>query len=354
MQNSKINVVPLIWTAFAIVFVLVVALIMACSPLQSNETTSSISSNATSSDISSLEITEPAVQTEETSTLSNDENVESSSASTSFIEVNGMSLSTDTLSLLVGESQMPIVTMTPNNATDKSEIWTSDNEAVATVDQIGNITGISAGTCTVTVKSSSNSNVSAEVKVTVTPIPQQTVSSTALAPVTQQQTVQMPEHTSVWGTPTHNGLNQTYATLRCESAGINAPIVWGYGQLDNNSIICQGSDTYIFGTSGTKVLASHNNGIFSRLQYVSVGDRFVIDTNYGQFVYEVVSCRVGTMNRVSTSAEGYPQGFIYADDGTSLVELNSAVDALYAYTCYPFGSTGNTSQRLVVKAIPVE
>lgn len=47
------------------------------------------------------------------------------------------------------------------------EIWTSSNNNVATVDSVGNITGVGEGTCTIRVTSADDSSLSAEVKVTV-------------------------------------------------------------------------------------------------------------------------------------------------------------------------------------------
>lgn len=72
-----------------------------------------------------------------------------------------------TVTLDIGEKKMPIVTMSPSTATDKSEIWETSNKAVATVDEKGNITAVGAGTCYITVTSKSNPTVYAEVKVTV-------------------------------------------------------------------------------------------------------------------------------------------------------------------------------------------
>ena len=69
--------------------------------------------------------------------------------------------------LNVGESHMPIVTMTPEDAPDKGEKWESSDEEIATVDKYGNITGVKGGDCTVTVTSTDNPDVSAEVKVHV-------------------------------------------------------------------------------------------------------------------------------------------------------------------------------------------
>lgn len=83
-------------------------------------------------------------------------------------EVESISLSTYSVELQVGQSKMPIVAMFPENASDKSEIWTSSNTDIAVVNGLGNITGVSEGSCTVTVTSAQNPLVSAEVEVTVT------------------------------------------------------------------------------------------------------------------------------------------------------------------------------------------
>ena len=83
-----------------------------------------------------------------------------------------ISLSTYSVSLQIGESKMPIVTMLPRNTTDKSEIWTSSDTGIATVSELGSITGISPGSCTVRVAAAKNPDVFAEVEVTVTANPE--------------------------------------------------------------------------------------------------------------------------------------------------------------------------------------
>lgn len=82
--------------------------------------------------------------------------------------VTKIALSTYEVTVAVGETQMPWVTMTPDDAPDKREIWSSSDPSVATVDDIGNIKGVKKGTCTVTVAATANPSVSAQVKVTVT------------------------------------------------------------------------------------------------------------------------------------------------------------------------------------------
>ena len=81
--------------------------------------------------------------------------------------VTGIELTFYNVNLAIGQSKMPIVTMLPSDATDKSEKWTTTDEAVATVDELGNITAVGAGTCTVRVTSVNNPAVYAEVTVTV-------------------------------------------------------------------------------------------------------------------------------------------------------------------------------------------
>ena len=69
--------------------------------------------------------------------------------------------------LKVGMGDMPLVTMLPASAPDKSEIWKSSNTRIATVNFEGWIVGIAPGKCTVTVQSAANPDIKAEVKVIV-------------------------------------------------------------------------------------------------------------------------------------------------------------------------------------------
>ena len=86
-----------------------------------------------------------------------------------YIGVEKITLSKYSVTVMQGYSDMPIVTMQPTNATNKAEIWTSDNTEIATVNNIGKITGVGVGSCTVTVRSQDNPDASCEVEVTVTP-----------------------------------------------------------------------------------------------------------------------------------------------------------------------------------------
>ena len=110
-----------------------------------------------------LQVTTAAVTTEAAETVTTVSPDDTS-------RVQDISLTFYTAEIGIGEMTMPYVTMTPETAVNKDEIWKSSDEKVATVDAIGNICGVAEGECTVTVTSADNPAVSAEVKVKVKPV----------------------------------------------------------------------------------------------------------------------------------------------------------------------------------------
>lgn len=82
--------------------------------------------------------------------------------------VSGIALSYYQANVKVGEVHpYALVTMSPADAKDKSEIWTSSDESVATVDRAGRITGIKPGKCVIRVTAAANQYIFAEIDVTV-------------------------------------------------------------------------------------------------------------------------------------------------------------------------------------------
>ena len=128
---------------------------------QNNKTpTKQNSETSSDSDIQEIEKEEKTEQ----------ENIEESQSTEPLhICVEGITLSKYSVTVMEGSSDMPIVTMSPSDATNKAELWSSDNTAVATVNSIGRITGVGVGNCTVTVRSVDNPDVVVNVSVTVTP-----------------------------------------------------------------------------------------------------------------------------------------------------------------------------------------
>ena len=73
------------------------------------------------------------------------------------------------ISLKANESAMLVATVLPESTTDKSVMWTSLNESVATVDANGLVTAIAVGEAIITATTNDGSNLSASCKVSVVP-----------------------------------------------------------------------------------------------------------------------------------------------------------------------------------------
>ena len=73
------------------------------------------------------------------------------------VEVEGVSLDKTTASISLGEEVTLTATVEPENATDKTVTWKSDNESIATVED-GVVTGVGVGTTTITVSAGSASD----------------------------------------------------------------------------------------------------------------------------------------------------------------------------------------------------
>lgn len=65
-------------------------------------------------------------------------------------KADNITLDKTQLSFTVGESFTLTATVTPDNATDKTVVWTSSDTNVATVDENGNVTAVGAGTAVIT------------------------------------------------------------------------------------------------------------------------------------------------------------------------------------------------------------
>ena len=89
------------------------------------------------------------------------------------IPVQTVALSFTELSLKVGErGELPAVTITPDNASDKSIRWASDNEAIAKIED-GSVVGVSSGTTQLIARSANGKTAALQVVVSEVQQPQQ-------------------------------------------------------------------------------------------------------------------------------------------------------------------------------------
>ena len=82
------------------------------------------------------------------------------------VAVTGVSLNKNATTIAIGANETLTATITPANADNQAVTWSSNNTAVATVNQTGKVTGVSAGTATITV-TTQDGNKTASCTVTV-------------------------------------------------------------------------------------------------------------------------------------------------------------------------------------------
>lgn len=97
-----------------------------------------------------------------------------------FVEVQSISLSPQSLTIMQGNYDTVVPTIYPSNATEKSVAWSSSDPSVATVDQNGNVTAVGGGSCTITCAALDGSGVTATCGCVVTlPVLVQEITLTA-------------------------------------------------------------------------------------------------------------------------------------------------------------------------------
>lgn len=93
-----------------------------------------------------------------------------------IISVTGVSLTPTSATIKVGKTIQLSATVTPDNATEKTVIWSSGNESIATVSSSGLVKGIKEGTVTISVKTKDGSftascKVNVEKETDIPPVP---------------------------------------------------------------------------------------------------------------------------------------------------------------------------------------
>ena len=74
------------------------------------------------------------------------------------VEVTSVTVSPESINMVIGDTQRLTLTISPENASVKSGTWSSSNEAVATVSQDGTVTAVAEGTAMITVTAGGKSD----------------------------------------------------------------------------------------------------------------------------------------------------------------------------------------------------
>ena len=93
--------------------------------------------------------------------------VTTTAASTVPKNESDFKLDRQTISIMVGETDMPRVLEYPEGTVEADERWTSSDKEIATVDSYGHITGVAPGICYVILKSAADLKQEVMIKVTV-------------------------------------------------------------------------------------------------------------------------------------------------------------------------------------------
>ena len=159
------------------------------------------------------------------------------------VAVTGISLDQESLTLEEGASETLTATVTPDTATDKTVTWSSSNASVATVDENGVVTAVSAGEATITV-TTDNGEKTDTCKVTVIAKKVDTVMITGTG-VTGE--------TEKTATMTAGGTLQLTATVTPENAA-NKEVTWSVENTEGSEVVS------LSGTTGNSITVTAESG----------------------------------------------------------------------------------------------
>ena len=122
-----------------------------------------------------------------------------------------------------------------------------------------------------------------------------------------------------------------------EGTKVDCALYWG----DSESQFSRGagcraeSDCVLPGENGTVLIGAHTGTYFSDLGSVQLGAIIHLETDWGDFTYQVTDMQV------------------ILETDIDKVRLGATEPSVILYTCYPFGILTHTTQRYAVYADPV-
>ena len=170
-------------------------------------------------------------------TNSGNENPVNNSQENKTIEVTGVSLNTTSKSMIVNTTDKLVATVAPDNASDKTVTWSSDNTSVISVDQNGNIKAVGLGEANITVKTANGKTASAkvisDVKNITLSVTNQTISkygtnSTKITANIDSNGYNVPNSLITWSAPDTTGYTSAASmSIDGKTASLTARDVWG-------------------------------------------------------------------------------------------------------------------------------
>lgn len=130
-------------------------------------------------------------------------------------------------------------------------------------------------------------------------------------------------------------LNENFGTMTIPRLNRVLPILQGTNEKQLAQGIGHVENSVLPGENDNLVLAGHRETSFRKLNQLIIGDFILIETELGEFTYEVDQTR------------------IVDEDDTSVI-ISTGYASLSLVTCYPFDWVGSAPQRYIVNAILVK
>lgn len=171
-------------------------------------------------------------------TNSGNENPVNNSQENKTIEVTGVSLNATSKAMIVNTKDKLVATVTPDNASNKTVSWSSNNPSVITVDQNGNLKAVGLGEATITVKTANGkvatAKVTSDVKSITLNVANNTISkygtinSTTINVNIDANGYNVPNDLIVWQAPDTSGYTSAAGmSTNGKTATLTARDVWG-------------------------------------------------------------------------------------------------------------------------------
>lgn len=120
-------------------------------------------------------------------------------------------------------------------------------------------------------------------------------------------------------------------TVSIPSTNATFPLYEGTSSAELKKGVGHFIDSVLPGIKDNVVISGHKNTIFKKIDKVVIGDIIIVNTELGEFTYEVIGIRIVDRN-----------------DKTVIVPTTNAM--LTITTCYPFYFVGRSPDRYIVSA----
>lgn len=148
----------------------------------------------------------------------------------------------------------------------------------------------------------------------------------------------MAQTTAVYKMLTSAVAGSQYGTVYAPDLGIDSPLYYGDSpEILMMNAVGQSTQTNQIGYASSHILCSYEPSVMAGILSMDIGSKFSIETEYGVYVYSVVSAKTGFVNADT--------GMVVDTAGNNLISLEDTTDTVYLYTDY------DAVQKYVVKAV---